>query len=182
MRPAAGLPMVLGVGNHDRRGHMLAVLAERSGSEPSWLAAVVEQPPIRFVVLDSQINPDSVGGEVGSEQLAWLQTVVASSPYLRTILFVHHPGRSISEGCRDFDDVARLARSRASVQAVVTGHDHTFSVDRSGSVHLIGLPSSAFPFIAGTDCGWVEAVLSEYGLRLSFHGTGGSSEHRLKWR
>ena len=182
MRPAAGLPMVLGVGNHDRRDHMLAVLAGRSGSEPSWIAAVVEQPPNRFLVLDSQIDPESVGGEVGPEQLEWLRTEIALSEHLRTILFVHHPGRSISEGCKDFDALARLARGCASIQAIVTAHDHALSVTRREGVHLIGLPSSAFPFIDGTDCGWIEAAFCAEGLRLSFHGTGGSSKHRLDWR
>ena len=182
MRPATDLPMVLGVGNHDRRDHMLAVLAGRSGSEPSWIAAVVEQPPCRFLVLDSQIDPESVGGEVGAEQLEWLRTEIALSAHLRTILFVHHPGRSISEGCKDFDALARLARDSASIHAIVTGHDHALSVSRRGRVHRIGLPSSAFPFLHGTDCGWTEATLSAEGLQLSFHGTGGSSKHRLDWR
>ena len=182
MRPAAHLPMVLGVGNHDRRDHMLAVLAGRSGSEPSWIAAVVEQPPCRFLVLDSQIDPESVGGEVGPEQLEWLRMEIAQSAHLRTILFVHHPGRSISEGCKDFDALARLARDSASIDAIVTGHDHALSVSRRGRVHRIGLPSSAFPFLDGTDCGWIEATVSAEGLQLSFHGTGASSKHRLGWR
>lgn len=182
MRPAADLPMVLGVGNHDRRDHMLAVLAGRPVAEPSWIAAVVKQPPNQFVVLDSQINPEWVGGEIGAEQLEWLRAEVANSPQLRTILFVHHPGRSISEGCRDFDALTRLARDFASIEAIVTGHDHTFSLSRSGRIHLIGLPSSAFPFCDGADCGWVEAVLRADGLRLTFHGSSSSSEHRLDWR
>lgn len=182
MGPVADLPLVLGVGNHDRRGNMLAVLAERCGSEPAWLAAVVEQPPNRFVVLDSQIDPSAVGGEIGIDQLQWLRAVLEGSPSLRTILFVHHPGVSLSEGCRDFDALARLARNCGCVQAIVTGHDHAFSLDRCGSVHLIGLPSSAFPFYSGTDCGWIEAELSENALHLRFHGTGASSDHRLACR
>ena len=182
MRPAANLPMVLGVGNHDCRSRMLAVLAGRPGPEPSWLASVVEQPPYRFVVLDSQVDGRTVGGEVGSEQLAWLRALVQRPAQPRTILFVHHPGRSISEDCRDFDALARLADSCECVEAIVTGHDHAFTLDRYGGVHLIGLPSCAFPFRAGTDCGWIETTLSVESIHLAFHGTAGDSERHLLWR
>ena len=182
LRPVSKLPLVLGVGNHDCRENLLAQFGYRSDSPAEWLASVIDQPPNRFVMLDSQIAPGVVRGEIGCDQLGWLGSLLANAPRRRTIVFVHHPGESSSEGCRDFDALARLAQSCPGVQAIVTGHDHEFSLGRIGEVHLIGLPSAGFPFDPGTDCGWVEAGLSANGLRLRYHGTISTSGHRLDWR
>ena len=182
LRPVYTLPLVLGVGNHDCRKNLLAHFGCRNDSPVEWLASVVEQPPHRFVMLDSQIAPGVVGGEIGADQLGWLGSLLADAPRRRTIVFVHHPGESSSEGCRDFDALARLAQGCPGVQAIVTGHDHEFSLGRFGDVHLIGLPSAGFPFDPGTDCGWVEAGLSRDGLRLCYHGSASTSGHRLDWR
>ena len=182
LRPATGIPTAVAVGNHDRRGPMLAALGGVDLAEPDWLAAVLDHPPHRFVVLDSQADPESVGGEIGAGQLAWLGGLLAGSSGMRVILFLHHPGESLSEGCRDFDALVRLAARFANAEAIVTGHDHAFTIGNQDSVHLIGLPSTAFPFLPGGDCGWVEAVLSEDALQVRFHGTRGTTHHRLEWR
>ena len=182
LRPVRTLPLVLGVGNHDCRENLLAHFGCERDSPVGWLASVVEQPPNRFVMLDSQIAPGVVGGEIGGDQLGWLGSLLADAPRRRTIVFVHHPGESSSEGCRDFNALARLAQSCPHVQAIVTGHDHEFSLGRVGEVHLIGLPSAGFPFDSGADCGWVEAGLSADGLRLRYRGTISASGHHLDWR
>ena len=149
---------------------------------PEWIAAVVEQPPFRFVQLDSQIAPGQVGGEVGDEQLAWLERLLQSALTLRTILFVHHPGESSSEGCRDFKTLLDIAERHNCVQTIVTGHDHAFALRRIGSLHQVALPATAFPFDPGTDCGWIEATLSEEGLDLALRGASVDSRHHLAWR
>ena len=182
MQPMGATPLVLGVGNHDCRENLLANFGGWSDSPPEWLASVVDQPPNRLVMLDSQIGPGVVEGEIGADQLGWLGSLLANAPQRRTVLFVHHPGESTSEGCRDFEALARLAQSRSNVHAIVTGHDHEFSLGRVGDVHLIALPSAGFPFEPGTDCGWIEAGLTADGLRLRFHGTASASTHRLDWR
>ena len=182
LHPLNGVPTVVAVGNHDRRGPLLAALGGVRVAEPSWLAAVVDQPPYRFVVLDSQADPESVGGEIGAGQLEWLEGLLARSAGMRAIIFLHHPGESLSEGCRDFGSLIRLAARSASAQAIVTGHDHAFTVGKLDSVHLIGLPSTAFPFLPGGDCGWVEAALSEDALQVRFRGTRSSTRHLLRWR
>ena len=117
LQPLAGaFPLVLGMGNHDRRDNLLAICEQSTEPVPEWIAAVVEQPPFRFVQLDSQIAPGQVGGEVGDEQLAWLERLLQSALTLRTILFVHHPGESSSEGCRDFKTLLDIAERHNCVQ------------------------------------------------------------------
>ena len=175
-------PLVLGVGNHDHRGNLLRALASRRGQDPAKVAMIVEQPPYRFILLDSQIHPHEIGGEIGIAQVDWLDDVLRTGTPLRTVLFVHHPGVSTSEGCRDFDSLTQVAVRHRSVQAIVTGHDHEFSLGRVRGVHWVGLPATGFPFTSGTPCGWIEADLSVGGLALHVHGSSGSSSHHLDWR
>ena len=175
-------PLALGLGNHDHRGNMLAAASEGRGLEPRRVAAVIDRPPFRFVMLDSLAGSGQTGGEIGGGQLRWLDGLLAREPGLRTLLLVHHPGESASAGALDFDALEDLARSRDCVQAIVTGHEHEFTIRESGSGHLIGLPAVGFPFDRGTPCGWVEARLSEECISLRLHAGRHSSLRALGWR
>lgn len=181
--PAAdGRTAVLGVGNHDRRRNLLAVFDPGAGTAPDWIAAVVEQPPYRLVALDSQRDPGEVAGEVGPAQLRWLESSLRDAKPARTILFVHHPGQSVSEGCQDFDRLVAVAEGCAGAEAIVTGHDHEFTLGEAGRLHHVGLPATSFPFAAGRECGWIEAALDPLGMRLRLRSPQGSRTHRLDWR
>ena len=173
--------VVLAVGNHDERGTLLDCLASRSGPTPRWLAAVVEQPPFRLVALDSSIDAHTVGGEIGCEQLAWLEELLVSEPRAQTVIFVHHPGASSSEGCSDFDDLLRLAQRQRCIQAVVTAHDHEYRLDRVCGVHHICLPAVGFPLSDDTPTGWVEALLGSADIELRLRGAGSPNVTRLPW-
>lgn len=174
--------VVLAVGNHDDRVNLLARLANRSDRAPQWLAAVVEQPPFRLIALDSSIDSRTVGGEIGRAQLAWLEDELEAEPGAPTIVFLHHPGESSSEGCRDFSDLARLSQRRQCVQAVVTAHDHEYRVGQVGGVHHVRLPAVGFPFEQHTPTGWIAAVLSRTGIELQLQGSGGPAVAHLPWR
>lgn len=175
-------PLVLGVGNHDHRGNLLSVLGGVPDSKTEWLATVVEQPPFRFVQLDSLSAPGEVGGEIGVEQLEWLEGVLDSGARLATILFVHHPGESSSMGCRDFKALVSLADRCAVVRAIVTGHDHAYGVRRIGGVDHIMLPAAGFSFDAESDCGWIEANLGPHMQEIGFHGSRSFQYHLFAWR
>lgn len=177
-----GTPVVLGVGNHDHRGNLLSVLGGVQDVHVEWLAAVVEQPPFRFVQLDSQIAPGEVGGEIGVEQLEWLEGILDSGTTLATILFVHHPGESSSMGCRDFDALVDITERFPAVRAIVTGHDHAYGVRRIGSVDHIMLPAAGFSFEAEADCGWIEATLGPHTQEIGFHGSRSYQYHLFAWR
>ena len=123
-----------------------------------------------------------MGGAIGEDQLRWLESLLSAPGPARVILFVHHPGESSSEGCRDFDRLATLAEKFRHVQAIVTGHDHAYSLGHARGVHLIGLPSAGFPFDPGEPCGWVEASLRSGGLDLRLRVAASSRADRLRWR
>lgn len=171
-------PVVLGLGNHDHRGNLLQALSARQGPDPHRIAAVVDQPPFRLVMLDSLVDSSEIGGELGPGQLEWLDELLAGGPGLRTFVFVHHPGESASVGARDFPALERLVRRRACVQAIVTGHEHEFAAREAGGSQRIGLPATGFPFEPGTPCGWVEARLTERSVALRLHA--GSSSRTAR--
>lgn len=174
--------LVLAMGNHDERSNLIASLGGRDGPNPHWLAAVVEQPPFRFVALDSSIGPRTVGGQIGSAQLSWLDEVLDSDPEARTIIFVHHPGESTSQGCSDFFELVRLAQRQRSVQAIVTAHDHEYRLDRIGELPQICLPAVGFPLEEESPTGWIEAVLGRADIELRLRGAGRPTVTRLPWR
>ncbi len=174
--------LALGLGNHDHRGNLLAALSEDHDPEPQRVAAVIEEPPFRFVMLDSLVDAAETGGEMGPGQLAWLDGLLAREPGLRTFLLVHHPGESSSVGARDFAALEILAERHRCVQAIVTGHEHAFTIRTVGSTHRIGLPAAGFPFDPGTPCGWVEARLCEECVALRLHAGPCPHEQLLAWR
>ena len=174
--------LVLALGNHDERSTLLDCLASRNRLTPRWLAAVVEQPPFRLVALDSSIGTHTVGGKIGCEQLAWLEELLVSEPCAQTVIFVHHPGESSSEGCSDFDDLIRLAQRQRCIQAIVTAHDHEYRLGRVGEVHHICLPAVGFPFSDDTPTGWIEALLGSADIELRLRGTASRNVTRLPWR
>ncbi len=174
--------LVLTPGNHDRHDTLLACIAQRAGPAPQWVAAVVEQPPFRLVALDSSIDTGTVGGEIGGAQIAWLEALLASAPDAKTVIFVHHPGQSSSEGCADFQDLADLAQRQHCIQAIVTGHDHEYGLGRVGAVHHLRLPAVGFPFQGGIPTGWVEAAPASAGIDLRLRGALAPSLAHLPWR
>lgn len=176
------MPLLLGIGNHDRRDVLLSILAATRHCVPERLLSITDQPPYRFVMLDSQRSPGEVGGELGATQLQWLGGLLRAEPFLRTLLFVHHPGESSSKGCRDFDSLSALAQRCRNVQAIVTGHEHSFSLAWAGDVPLVGLPAAGFPFTPQVPCGWIEARLSSEGMVLLLHDANGVAHIRLGWR
>ena len=183
VRPlAAGPGLVLGVGNHDRRNNLLAVLGEPPLPPRARLVAIVDRGPYRFVLLDSLVDADEVGGEIGTPQLAWLEDALSGASSQRTLLLVHHPGRSASKGCIDFGALVDVAERHPCVQAIVTGHEHEFALGERRGIHRIGLPATAFPFEPRVPIGWVEAAMGSAGIDIRFHATADTGEHRLGWR
>ena len=176
------MPLVLGVGNHDDRDHFLEIADIRGERVPQRITAIVDQAPFRLIVLDSQKHPEEVGGEIGLEQLTWLRGVLSEREAF-TLLFVHHPGQSSSEGCVDFDELLAVAAEHKRVKAIVTGHDHEFGLSRANDIHLIALPAAGFTFRPEIPTGWVEATLSLGGADLRLHDANGDhNDHTFMWR
>jgi 3',5'-cyclic AMP phosphodiesterase CpdA len=134
-------PLAVCPGNHDVRTEFVAGL----GVEPR---TVVEAAGVRFVMLDSLI--DAVDGEridpgeLGEQQLAWLDARLAEDTRPSYVV-LHHPPTTISLELmdpirlRDGDALAIVLTRHPHVVATLVGHAHTMGATTfAGRPLLIG--------------------------------------------
>jgi Icc protein len=136
-----GGPLAVCTGNHDVRSAFVAGLGVEART-------VVEAAGVRFVMLDSLI--DAVDGEridpgeLGEEQLAWLDARLAEDARPSYVV-LHHPPTTIALELmdpiklRDGDALAAVLTRHAHVVATLVGHAHTMSATTfAGRPLLIG--------------------------------------------
>jgi 3',5'-cyclic AMP phosphodiesterase CpdA len=150
---AMGGPVMPAVGNVDRRGAFRRIMLGETGSDDDsrcYYSRRVEG--MHVVVLDSQV-PGTEKGDLGQEQLDWLEREIVGDADPCVIAF-HHP---VVPGVFDPDDARRFREiiSRANTVAVLCGHLHQsrMTVDQ-GIVHVIGCACLS------------ELVISEQELRI----------------
>ncbi|HTS88266.1 MAG TPA: phosphodiesterase [Gemmatimonadales bacterium] len=144
-RPCFALP-----GNHDSRRGMRELLpfCLREPLREDCLAYVVEQLPLRLVMLDSVI-PGHGDGRLGGDQLAWLDSVLAAAPSSPSLLAVHHPPFETGIGFMDrigLNDRAALGEVVArhgQVVGIVAGHVHRTIVGSLAGRVALTAPSVA---------------------------------------
>ena len=83
-RPVGVVP-----GNHDDRSALRRAF-DFPGKDADPICYCVDVGPLRLVMRDSTI-PGEDGGELGSEQLSWLEATLADGPERPTLLVMHHP-------------------------------------------------------------------------------------------
>jgi hypothetical protein len=90
------------------------------------------------------------------------------------MLFVHH---TLSDGDGDLLDVDRLfevIRPHTKVKAIFYGHSHEYSYGRHQGVHLVNLPAVGYNFADKEPVGWVDAIFTSGGVRLTLKTIGGN--------
>ena len=90
----AGLPVHLGLGNHDNFTHFAAGLARlRPQDKPveGKQVVVVELGRVNLFVLDSYDPKIGVGGSLGGAQLKWLAKALDARQTKPAVVCVHHP-------------------------------------------------------------------------------------------
>ncbi|GHG61321.1 hypothetical protein GCM10012320_36170 [Sinomonas cellulolyticus] len=124
------LPLHLLAGNHDDRKGLLAEFGASpfmGGSERAYYS--VDYPSFTVIALDSKMQ-GSPAGQLGAQQLAWLDTVLARRPQTPAIVCLHHPpidvGIPFLDGMRLFDghDLAGVLGRHSNVARVLAGHVH----------------------------------------------------------
>jgi 3',5'-cyclic AMP phosphodiesterase CpdA len=144
------LPLYVLPGNHDSRAGCLEFLGPYLGPVlgPECLAQVIDRFPLRVVLLDSVI-PMRGQGQLGAEQLAWLDGVLRDGPARPTLLALHHPPFEVGIGfmdrlgLTDRDELAGVVARHPQVVAVLAGHVHRTIVGRIGQVVAMTAPSTA---------------------------------------
>lgn len=125
------MPVYVIPGNHDRRDNLRRVLAHMPGvtSDPDFVQYVVEDHPVRLVMLDTLV-PGESHGTLTAAQLDWLDRTLAAQPSKPTLVGMHHP--PFITGLPHMDEIGLLnhaefrgviARHR-QVERIVCGHHH----------------------------------------------------------
>lgn len=183
------VPVYIGMGNHDHRGSFKEVFAKSPGLDaglPHHQVVVIEEPFLRFIVLDSLLYVNKAAGLLGADQRAWLTDYLPKNADKPTILFVHH---TLGDGDGDLLDTDRLftiLRPHSHVKAIFYGHSHAWKLSEKQGLHLINLPSLGYNFQIQEPVGWVDARFRRNGVDLTLHAIAGNQEQngktsRLSW-
>jgi 3',5'-cyclic-AMP phosphodiesterase len=125
------MPVFVIPGNHDRRENFRKALKHLPGvtSDPNYVQYVVEDHPVRLVMLDTLV-PGAAHGELRPEQLAFLDRTLAAAPDRPTVIGMHHPpficGIMHIDGInlRNFAEFAAVIAKHNQVERVICGHHH----------------------------------------------------------
>ncbi len=125
------LPVYLIPGNHDRREGIKARLGHLPGvtSDPKFVHYVVDDYPVRLVMLDS-IVPKEGHGALCAERLDFLDRALSAAPKKPALVVLHHP--PFLTGIAHMDEVTlrnpdpfeAVIRRHPQVERILCGHAH----------------------------------------------------------
>lgn len=170
-------PVYIGLGNHDDRENFHAAFKDTKGVDPKVQGRhvlIIEEPFIRFIVLDSLLYVNKVAGLLGAKQRAWLAEYLATHTDKPVVFFVHH---TLGDGDGELLDANRLfeiIRPHPHVKAIFYGHSHVWQNGEKQGVKLINLPSLAYSFAEQEPVGWVDARFRRDGVSLTLHAIAGN--------
>ncbi len=149
-RYLGGAKLYLIPGNHDRRDHFRAALAEFPGvaTDPDFVQYVVDDLPVRLVMLDSVV-PGAGYGELCAKRLAWLDARLAEAPDKPTFVVLHHPpmqcGLPVYDAInlRAADRLGAVLARHPQVDRILCGHHHRAMTGRLGHAIVSVAPSVA---------------------------------------
>lgn len=133
-----GFPVLLTLGNHDNRDNFYRVFKGRHCDDEERYRYTSIVGGLRIVVLDSLVQNSRGHGELGQEQLRWLdRTLAEPEPPLGTVLAFHHPPNHtgatwVDHYKLDNSEELREVISGHSINGLLTGHTHYPSVGKFG--------------------------------------------------
>jgi len=134
------VPVVLALGNHDKRGNFHTVFGQ-PGSDATYDHDMV-LAGMHVITLDTLV-PAHVGGALDAAQLDWLGAALARHPALPKLIIAHHPPLSDPNAlpwtCLDAGSTARFAEliEGHQVVAILSGHIHMNRVSLWRGVPLV---------------------------------------------
>lgn len=140
-------------GNHDLLANMQAVFGR--GGE---LVRVIYVGNWQIVMLNSQI-PGEVGGELGADELDWLEQCLQQSRQrnLYSLVCLHHQPLPMGSAwideqtVRDHEQFFAIIDRHPQVRGVLWGHVHQYLDLPRGGVQMMSTPSSCVQFVRGSD-------------------------------
>jgi len=195
---AAGMPVHMGLGNHDSRANFWTALPKddrRVNSIDDRQILMLEFPQADWIMLDSLQKTSTTPGELGPAQIGWLTRELDARKDRRVIVLVHHqpnealkPGDAVMpEGLNDTQALLDVLIPRRQVKALLYGHTHTWRVKNRDGLHCVNLPAVAYPFLPTEPTGWVHAQVSDSAMHLKLYCTDHAhpkhlDQHELTWR
>jgi 3',5'-cyclic-AMP phosphodiesterase len=191
-----GMPLHLGMGNHDDRGHFAEALSNyRPEARPveGRVVDVITSDRANWFLIDSLRKTNESNGELGALQLAWLAKALDAHADKPAIIVCHHNPditlftMRLGKGLIDTSALFDVLEPRKHVKALVFGHTHFWFVAEYKGIHLVNLPPTAYLFQPGRPNGWVSATLKQDGLNLVLHALDKHHAENgmtvdLKWR
>jgi Icc protein len=192
----AGIPLHVGLGNHDHFGRFAEGLVRlRPADKPveGEQVLVVELERVNLFVLDSYDPKNTVGGILGAAQLKWLTAALDARKGTPAVVLAHHPLQFEADksgkwsGLADANDLWPVLKARPQVKAFVFGHTHTWKLAERDGIHLVNLPAIGYPFAKAEVTGWVDAHFAANGVKLEVrsldpkHASHGKTAE-LTWR
>jgi Icc protein len=143
-------------GNHDDRSQIRAVFGDLVGGGKGRLTFSLSVHNWRLIGLDTRV-PGQVAGQLGREQLDWLQTELRMHADRPTCLFLHHHPIPTSSpwlepiGLADREGFGKVIGAAGQVRAVFFGHIHQELEGSIGQAVAYGAPSTSFQFKPSAD-------------------------------
>jgi 3',5'-cyclic AMP phosphodiesterase CpdA len=184
-------PMCLSLGNHDDRKNFFDVFGTPVKGQPQPVenknVLVLDQPPVRILVLDSLMIVNQAAGLLGKAQRHWLADYLQKSDQTPTLIFVHHTMDEGDSSLLDADRLLAIVTPHKKVKAIVYGHSHAYRYDTAGGIHLINVPAIGYNFMDSEPVGWVDSVITKDGADLTLRAFGGNMQKNgrltsLEWR
>ena len=174
-RHLGGLPVYVVPGNHDRRDNLRAALQAWPGvtRDPVFVQYVVEDLPVRLVMLDSLV-PGASHGQLCDDRLAWLDRTLAAAPDRPTLLVMHHPpvlcGLALADtiALHQPERLGAVLSRHPQVERILCGHVHRSFVGRLGHAIVCAAPAVVHQaeFVLVDDLGRFVFEPSAYMLHL----------------
>jgi 3',5'-cyclic AMP phosphodiesterase CpdA len=161
----AGLraPFFVLTGNHDDRELMRARFGTSYLPESGPLCYAIDRFAVRLIALDTLV-PGKPWGELGAEQLAWLDARLGEAPDELTMVALHHPPFRTGIGhldwsmLRDAAELAAVIGRHRQVERVICGHVPRLIQARFAGTLAQTAPSCAHQaelFLGEGRAGWI---------------------------
>lgn len=183
-----GMPLHFMPGNHDRRARLVEALPVATDvALPAKAVSVLSAGGAQWFFLDSVEDGSIIRGSLGPPQREWLARKLDGAAGPAIICLHHNPERTMV-GLKDAQELLDIVLPRRRVKVVLFGHLHTFRVWQHEGLHFVNLPAAGFRSLEpGSSLGWVQATLTENGMRLHVRGITPHEPHDgeihdLPWR
>lgn len=175
------------MGNHDDRINYAEIFKDPGIGDyvKDKYIRIINLDFAKIIILDSMKEVNYAPGNLGTDQLGWLERYLDEYNDKFVILCLHHP--PFEKSLEDYREFLDVIQPRINVKAVIYGHSHNYGFESAGDLHLINLPAVAYTFNQNLPVGWVQVILTEIQGTFTFHSINNTSpeiypQKILKWR